>query len=86
MPNTAKQREGGLLYGPKGIHVAHVIIDGVLNIAALRADMSPDAGEPLLNTDAVADVYWSLVQQDKSTWSFELDLRSHNEDFFAEVN
>ena len=74
MPNTAKQREGGLLYGPKGIHVAHVIIDGVLDTAALRADMSPYAGEPLLNTDAVADVYWSLVQQDKSTWSFELDL------------
>ena len=69
--------------GPKGIHVAHVIIDGVLDTAAVRAEMSPDAEEPLLNTDAVADVYWSLVQQDKSTWSFELDLRPHNEDFFG---
>ncbi|MCH8293498.1 SDR family NAD(P)-dependent oxidoreductase [Candidatus Poribacteria bacterium] len=69
--------------GPKGIHVAHIIIDGILDTPNLRSDMSPDAEEPLLNTDAVADVYWSLVEQHKSTWTFELDLRPHNEDFFS---
>ena len=69
--------------GPKGIHVAHIIIDGILDTPTVRSDMSPDAEEPLLNTDAVADVYWSLVEQHKSTWTFELDLRPHNEDFFS---
>ncbi|MCZ6678590.1 MAG: SDR family NAD(P)-dependent oxidoreductase [Candidatus Poribacteria bacterium] len=69
--------------GPKGIHVAHIIIDGILDTPAIRSDTLPDVEEPLLNTDAVADVYWSLVEQDKSTWTFELDLRPHNEDFFG---
>ena len=69
--------------GPKGIHVAHIIIDGILDTPTVRSDMSLEAEEPLLNTDAVADVYWSLVKQHKSTWTFELDLRPHDEDFFS---
>jgi len=69
--------------GPKGIHVAHIIIDGVIDTPAVRAEMSPNEDEPLLNPDAIADVYWSLVEQDRSTWTFELDLRPHNEEFFS---
>lgn len=66
--------------GPKGIHVAHVIIDGVIDTPGLQSDLSD---EPLLDPDAIAQTYWSLVVQDKSAWSFEVDLRPHNEEFFT---
>ena len=66
--------------GPKGIHVAHVIIDGVIDTPRLQSDLSD---EPLLDPDAIAQTYWSLVVQDKSAWSFEVDLRPHNEEFFT---
>ncbi|MDE0297788.1 MAG: SDR family NAD(P)-dependent oxidoreductase [Candidatus Poribacteria bacterium] len=66
--------------GPKGIHVAHVIIDGVIDTPGLPSNLSD---EPLLDPDAIAETYWSLVNQDKSAWSFEVDLRPHNEEFFT---
>lgn len=69
--------------GPKGIHVAHVIIDGIINTPSVRDAMPAEPEEPMLETDAVADVYWDLVQQHQSAWTFELDLRPHNEDFFS---
>ena len=69
--------------GPKGIHVAHVIIDGVIDTPGARSSLSDDADEPLLNPDAIAQTYWSLVLQEKSAWSFEVDLRPHNEEFFT---
>lgn len=69
--------------GPEGIHVAHVIIDGVIDTPGLESDPSDDADEPLLDPDAIAQTYWSLVLQDKSAWSFEVDLRPHNEEFFT---
>ena len=67
---------------PEGIHVAHVIIDGVLATPSVREGGHVEEGEPLLNIDAVAAAYWSLVQQDKGAWGFEIDLRPHDEGFF----
>lgn len=69
--------------GPKGVHVAHVIIDGVINTPGVRSSLSDDADEPLLDPDAIAETYWNLALQDKSAWSFEVDLRPHNEEFFT---
>ena len=69
--------------GPEGIHVAHVIIDGVIDTPGLRSSLSDDADEPLLDPDAIAQTYWSLALQDRSAWSFEVDLRPHNEEFFT---
>ena len=67
---------------PKGIHVAHVIIDGVLDTPLLHERGDVEESEPLMNIDAVADAYWRLVQQDKGAWGFEIDLRPHDEGFF----
>ena len=67
---------------PKGIHVAHIIIDGVIDTAKVRKTYKPSAKEPLLKLDAIADAYWSLVQQDRSAWSLEIDLRPYDETFF----
>jgi len=58
--------------GPKGIHVAHVNIDGGIGV---------DDGATKLSPDAIADVYWSLHVQDRSAWSQELDLRPWVERF-----
>jgi NAD(P)-dependent dehydrogenase (short-subunit alcohol dehydrogenase family) len=67
---------------PKGIHVAHVIIDGVIDTPKVRKTYRPSAKEPLLKPEAIADAYWNLIQQDRSAWSLEIDLRPHNEAFF----
>ncbi|MBX0285875.1 SDR family NAD(P)-dependent oxidoreductase [Haloarcula salinisoli] len=60
--------------GPEGIHVAHVVIDGGIDTQG-RGD------EDLLDPDAIADAYWTLVEQDRSAWTLELDLRPHVEAF-----
>jgi NAD(P)-dependent dehydrogenase (short-subunit alcohol dehydrogenase family) len=67
---------------PKGIHVAHVIIDGVIDTRHVRETYKPSAKDPLLQPKAVADAYWHLIEQDRSAWSLEIDLRPHNEAFF----
>jgi len=65
--------------GPKGIHVAHVIIDGLIDTAFARehfaqrvADAGPDG---ILNPEHIAQAYWWLHQQPRDAWTFELDLR-----------
>ena len=67
---------------PKGIHVAHVIIDGVIDTPQVRKNFKPSTKEPLLQPDAIADAYWDLIKQDRSAWSLEIDLRPHKEAFF----
>jgi NAD(P)-dependent dehydrogenase (short-subunit alcohol dehydrogenase family) len=67
---------------PKGIHVAHVIIDGVIDTPKVRRTYKPSDKEPLLNPKAIADSYWNLIQQERSAWSLEIDLRPSKEAFF----
>jgi NAD(P)-dependent dehydrogenase (short-subunit alcohol dehydrogenase family) len=67
---------------PKGIHVAHVIIDGVIETPKVRRSYKPSAKEPFLQPEAIADAYWNLIRQDRSAWSLEIDLRPHKEAFF----
>ena len=72
-------------YGPKGLHVAHVLIDGGINGERLKA-LWPNAvsqrGEGgLLEIDAIAEAYWQIHQQHKSAWTQELDLRPFKKSF-----
>ena len=69
--------------GPYGIHVAHVIIDGVIDTPGVRQRYKLSENEPLLEPDAIAGTYWALVQQERSAWTFEVDVRPHNEEFFT---
>ncbi len=65
--------------GPEGVHVAHVVVDGgILPPDGPRA--GADEGE-YLDPDAIAESYWHLVEQDRSAWTLELDLRPHVEEF-----
>jgi NAD(P)-dependent dehydrogenase (short-subunit alcohol dehydrogenase family) len=67
---------------PRGIHVAHVIIDGVIDTPKVRRTYKPSDKEPLLKPEAIADSYWNLIRQDRSAWSLEVDLRPNKEAFF----
>ncbi len=63
--------------GPEGIHVAHVVLDGMIRPPETEVDDPADSLDP----DAIADSYWHLVEQDESAWTLELDLRPHVEEF-----
>jgi NAD(P)-dependent dehydrogenase (short-subunit alcohol dehydrogenase family) len=68
-------------FGPQGIHVAHVIIDGQINTPRMR-EMSPDREyHTMLSPDAIAETYWQLHTQDRTAWTLELDLRPSAESF-----
>ncbi len=64
---------------PRGIHVAHVVIDG--GIRSERRPPSPDRPDALLDPDAIAATYWAVMQQERSAWSFEVDVRPWVENF-----
>lgn len=67
-------------YGPHGIHVAHVIIDGV--IWGERAEQIFEMDEKdCMNADDIAESYHALINQQPSAWTHELDLRLYNERF-----
>lgn len=67
--------------GAKGIHVAHVIVDGQIEsdrYAKLLSERGPDS---LLSPDAIAGSYYDLHRQQRSAWTHELDLRPWVERF-----
>jgi NAD(P)-dependent dehydrogenase (short-subunit alcohol dehydrogenase family) len=67
--------------GPQGVHVAHVVIDGMIDTPRVR-ERFPDAGDDeLLDPDEIAKSYLHLVEQNRSSWTLELDLRPHVEEF-----
>ena len=71
--------------GPRGIHVAHVVVDGAIDTAFIR-DGFPEryalkAQDGILNPDHIADQYWMLHQQPRDAWTHELDLRPWTEKF-----
>ncbi|MEF8869152.1 MAG: SDR family NAD(P)-dependent oxidoreductase [Haloarculaceae archaeon] len=65
--------------GPEGVHVAHVVVDG--QILGPNVDTGDRPEHEYLDPDAMANEYWKLVEQDRSTWTLELDLRPHVEPF-----
>ncbi len=66
-------------FGPKGLHVAHVVIDGAVDgnrINTLLPDLKDKAGdEGLLSPDGIAENYWHIHNQPRSAWTHELDVR-----------
>ena len=69
--------------GPQGIHVAHSIVDGAIDTAFIR-DNFPERyalkdEDGIVDPDAIAEAYWMLHCQPRSTWTHELDLRPWQE-------
>jgi NAD(P)-dependent dehydrogenase (short-subunit alcohol dehydrogenase family) len=65
--------------GPLGIHVAHLIIDGVIDMPATRGFFKDKPDDFFLQPDRIADAVYHLVRQDRSAWTFELDVRPFGE-------
>jgi NAD(P)-dependent dehydrogenase (short-subunit alcohol dehydrogenase family) len=72
-------------FGPKGIHVTHVIIDGSINGEKINRrfpEMAERKGpDGLLVPEAIADVYWHVHSQHRSAWTQEIDVRPYAEAF-----
>lgn len=72
-------------YGPHGVHVAHVVIDGGIDgdrLRRLRPQVIEERGEDgLLGIDAIAQTYWQIHRQPRSAWTQEIDLRPFKESF-----
>ena len=68
-------------FGPQGVHVAHVVVDGQIDTPRVR-EMSPGREDhTMLSPDAIAETYWQLHSQDRTAWTLELDLRPAVESF-----
>ena len=67
-------------YGPQGIHIGHVIVDGAIGgekIWKNHPDYAKKLGEEgLINLDGIVESYYYLYNQPKEAWTFELDLRT----------
>lgn len=67
---------------PKGIHVAHFVIDGAVRSAARgRVEGGGDAADSLLDPDAIAQTYMHVLKQPRSAWTWEIELRPWVERF-----
>jgi NAD(P)-dependent dehydrogenase (short-subunit alcohol dehydrogenase family) len=64
---------------PQGIHVAHFVIDGGIRSAA-RTEPA-DRPDSMLDPDAIALSYWNVLQQPRSAWTWELEVRPWVEKF-----
>jgi NAD(P)-dependent dehydrogenase (short-subunit alcohol dehydrogenase family) len=68
-------------FGPRGVHVAHVVIDGQIDTPRVR-EMSPEREEDtMLSPEAIAETYWRLHAQHRTAWTLEMDLRPSVESF-----
>ena len=67
--------------GPRGIHVAYVNVDGIIDIPHIRKQMPSLKDEDMLKPAAIAETYWHLANQDPSAWTHELDVRPFKEKF-----
>ena len=68
-------------FGPQGIHVAHIIIDGQIDTPGLRQSSLEREESTMLSPDAIAETYWQLHAQNPTAWTLELDLRPSVESF-----
>src|SRR6202048_1102265 len=61
--------------GPRGIHVAYILIDAVIDVPRMRERLRDAADEFFIKPSAIADELWHLYRQDRSAWSFLTELR-----------
>lgn len=74
-------------FGPQGIHVAHIVIDGPVETAFVKSRFGDEAfnslknDDGLLKPDDVAEAFVAIVKQKRSAWTFEMDIRPYRETF-----
>ena len=69
--------------GPKGVHVAHVVVDGAIDTEFIRSNFPQRYAlkeqDGILSPEHIAENYWNLHVQPRDAWTFELDLRPYME-------
>jgi NAD(P)-dependent dehydrogenase (short-subunit alcohol dehydrogenase family) len=65
--------------GPKGIHVAYVVIDAVIDVPWTRQAFATKPDDYFARPDAIAETVYHVAHQDRSAWTFEVDLRPFGE-------
>lgn len=65
--------------GPRGIHVAYMVIDAVIDLPWTRERFADRPDEFFIKPAAIADEVWHLLKQDRSAWSFNVELRPYGE-------
>jgi len=68
-------------FGERGVHVAHVVIDGQIDSERARSWSPQRASSSFLAPDAIAETYWQLHVQPPTAWTQEIDLRPAVEKF-----
>lgn len=68
--------------GPGGIHVAHVVVDGMIDLESTTRAMGAAAvPDSRIAPDALADAFIAVHEQHRSAWTHELDVRPYTEKF-----
>jgi len=65
--------------GPKGVHVAYVLIDAVIDLAWTRQRWPDAPDEFFIKPAAIAEEIWHVAHQDRSAWSFNVEIRPFGE-------
>ncbi|MEO1329734.1 MAG: SDR family NAD(P)-dependent oxidoreductase [Pseudomonadota bacterium] len=66
---------------PRGVHIGHINIDGAIRSEARGRVDAPGEPDRFLDPDAIARTYWHILEQDRSAWAWEIDLRPWVERF-----
>lgn len=66
---------------PQGIHVAYINVDGAIDTPFIRQRFTSIKDEDMLKPSAIAETYWHLAHQDRSSWTHEIDVRPFKEKF-----
>jgi NAD(P)-dependent dehydrogenase (short-subunit alcohol dehydrogenase family) len=62
-------------FGPQGLHVAHAVIDGVIDTEFTKEWLKGQSAEASIRSKDIAEVYWGLHTQGRRGWANEIDLR-----------
>jgi NAD(P)-dependent dehydrogenase (short-subunit alcohol dehydrogenase family) len=65
--------------GPKGVHVTYIVIDAVIDVPRMRERFKDRPDEFFIKPAAIAEEAWHLTQQERSAWSFNVELRPYGE-------
>jgi NAD(P)-dependent dehydrogenase (short-subunit alcohol dehydrogenase family) len=67
--------------GPKGVHVAYLVIDAVIDLAWTRQRFADAADDFFIKPAAIAEEIWHVAHQDRSAWSFNVEVRPYRENW-----
>ena len=65
--------------GPQGVHVAYLVVDAVIDLEWTRKRFHGRTDDFFIKPEAIADEIWHVVHQDRSAWSFNVELRPSGE-------